>query len=204
MENPVKNLFKYFQKEPGHALTFGYVLLIFIGLIFDYFYYKGFNINVIQFVELDDLLLAPVQDIRVLICVFVFGIIMFLLIEFDIWWSVKHPDNYKKWYRFSYFKDPFSENGKRYRFFLFIFGFIAYIMMGASTYSNLKAKKVKQGKEDKIQITFNNPSIDSVYIKNKPLFFVGKTKSFVFVYDSTIKKTSILNVSEIQKIEFEK
>jgi hypothetical protein len=201
--NPIKDLIKYFQKEPGHALTFGYLLLIFIGLIFDFYFYRGFNINVIQFVELDDLLLAPIQDVLVLATIFLFSFILYLIIEFDIWWSIKYPENYRKWYKYSMYRNPFSENAKRQRYFMFCIGFIAYIFFGATFYGKIKAKKVKKGEADKIHFSINNPTRDSLFNQNKSLFFIGKTKSFVFVFDTILKKTSILNIGEIQKIEFE-
>ena len=33
MENPIKNLIKYFQKEPGHALTFGNTPSVFFTIL---------------------------------------------------------------------------------------------------------------------------------------------------------------------------
>jgi hypothetical protein len=81
MENPIKRLFNYLQKEPGQALTFGYILLITIGLIFDYFYYASFKMNVLLFVELDDLLLAPIQDIGVLLAVLPFAYLLMDLLN---------------------------------------------------------------------------------------------------------------------------
>jgi hypothetical protein len=204
MENPVKNLIKYFQKEPGHALTFGYIMLIVIGLLFDFSYYYALKINVIQFVELDDLLLAPIQDVWVLITVFGFCLFVYGIIEWDIWWRKNNPESYIKWNKWSGNKDPFSEKAIRRRSFLFPVLFIFYIILGANSYGVLKAKRVKKGQADKVHLTTKDVATDSLNNKNKPVFFIGKTKSFVFVYDTATKQTSIINIGEIQKIEFEK
>jgi hypothetical protein len=204
MENPVKNLIKYFQKEPGHALTFGYIMLIAIGLLFDFSYYNILKINVIQFVELDDLLLTPIQDIWILVTVFGFCLFVYGIIEWDIWWRKTNPESYLKWNTWSGNKDPFSEKAIRRRSFLFPLMFIAYIILGANTYGVLKAKRVKKGLADKVHLTIKDMLTDSIANKNRPVFFVGKTKSFVFVYDTATKTTSIINIGEIQKIEFEK
>jgi hypothetical protein len=204
MENPVKNLIKYFQKEPGHALTFGYIMLIVIGLLFDFSYYYALKINVIQFVELDDLLLAPIQDVWILITVFGFCLFVYGIIEWDIWWRKNNPESYIKWNKWSGNKDPFSEKAIRRRSFLFPVLFIFYIILGANSYGVLKAKRVKKGQADKVHLTTKDVATDSLNNKNKPVFFIGKTKSFVFVYDTATKQTSIINIGEIQKIEFEK
>lgn len=204
MENPIKNLIKYFQKEPGHALTFGYIMLIVIGLLFDFSYYNALKINVIQFVELDDLLLAPIQDALVLMTVFGFCLFLYGLIEWDIWWRKKNPESYKKWSKWGGTNDPFSEKAMRTRSILFSVMFIPYIILGALNYGLFKAKKVKKGNADKVHLTIKDMPVDSVANKKKPVFFVGKTKSFVFVYDTATKQTSIINIGEIQKIEFEK
>jgi hypothetical protein len=204
MDNPIKNLIKYFQKEPGHALTFGYLLLIAIGLIFDFSYYDALKINVIQFVELDDLLLAPIQDVWVLITVFGFCLLLYGIIECDVWWRKKNPASYLKWNTWSGNKDPFSEKAIRRRSILYPLMFIFYIIMGANAYGTLKAKRVKKGQADKVHLTIKDMPTDSAAIRNKPVFFVGKTKSFVFVYDTATKTTSIINIGEIQRIEFEK
>jgi hypothetical protein len=204
MDNPIKNLIKYFQKEPGHALTFGYIMLIAIGLFFDFSYYYALKINVIQFVELDDLLLAPIQDVWVLITVFAFCLFVYGIIEWDIWWRKKNPESYLKWNTWSGNKDPFSEKAMRRRSFLFPLMFIFYIVLGANTYGVLKAKRLKKGQADKVHLTIKDMPKDSLANKNEPVFFIGKTKSFVFVYDTAKKQTSIINIGEIQKIEFEK
>jgi hypothetical protein len=204
MENPIKNLITYFQKEPGHALTFGYITLIVIGMFFDYFYYVAFKINVIQFAELDDLLLAPIQDIRVLLTVFLFCLIAYIIIEWDIWWRKKYPESYVKWSKWGGLKDPFSEKSLRRAYSGFVTIFILYIILGSISYGSIKAKKVKKGQVDKIHLTMKDMPTDSVSNQHKPLFFIGKTKSFVFVYDTAAKKTTIINIGEIQKIEFEK
>lgn len=71
-------------------------------------------------------------------------------------------------------------------------------------YGVIKAKKGKKGNADKVRLTIKDMAVDSVANKNKPIFFIGKTKSFVFVYDTATKQTSIINIGEIQKIAFEK
>jgi hypothetical protein len=194
MDNPIKYLINYFRNEPGHALTFGYVMLIFIGLVFDFYYYIAFGINVVQFVELDDLLLAPIQDILVLFNVFIFCFLLYLIVEWDVWWRNKYPESYIIWSKYSWVKDPFSEKSQRNRINLFYFSFIFYIVLGSITYGKLKAKRVKKGKTDKIHITFNNPNIDSAYIKDKPIFYmILLQKKQVFLISKKFIRLSLKN-----------
>ena len=199
MENPIKRLFNYLQKEPAQALTFGYILLITIGLIFDYFYYAGFKLNVLLFVELDDLLLAPIQDIGVLLAVFAFCLFTYGLIELDIWWRANHPDTYRK---FSFSKDPFSKKSNNQRQKLFILMFVLYAFNGALYYGTWQGKRVKNGASKKIVFDIKDTPKDTT--KTNPIFFIGKTKSYFFVYDTATQKTTIINAGEVKQFNFVK
>jgi hypothetical protein len=200
MENPIKRLFNYLQKEPAQVLTFGYVLLITIGLIFDFFYYSSFNkLNVLLFVELDDLLLAPIQDIGVLLAVFVFCLFTYGIIELDIWWRAKYPDTYRK---FSFYKDPFSKKNNNRRQKLFILMFVLYVFNGATYYGFWQASKVKKGEVKKIVFDIKDTPKDTT--KTNPIFFIGKTKSYFFVYDTATKKTTVINAGEVKQFSFVK
>ena len=199
MENPIKGLFKYFQREPSHALTFGYLMLIVMGLLFDFFYYKMFKINVLLFVELDDLLLAPIQDIGIVLSVFGFCLFVYLLIEWDIRWRTNQPDLYRK---FNFQKDPFSPAAEKRRQSSFKFLFVMYIFLAPSTYAIYQADKVKDGRVKRIHITMKNNAPDT--LKTQDPFFIGKTTSYFFVYDTAQKKTTIINADEVRSINFEK
>jgi hypothetical protein len=199
MENPIKRLFNYLQKEPGHALTFGYLLLIIIGLIFDFGYYSSFKLNVILFVELEDLLLAPIQDIGVLLAVLLFCSFSYGLIELDIWWRAKYPETYRK---FSFYKDPFSKKNNNRRQQLFLLLFVLYIFNGAMYYGIWQAKRVKKGDVKKIVLDMKDTPKDT--LKTNPVFFIGKTKSYFFVYDTANKKATIISADEIKQLRFEK
>ena len=199
MENPIKGLFKYFQREPSHALTFGYLMLIVMGLLFDFFYYKIFKINVLLFVELDDLLLAPIQDIGIVLSVFGFCLFVYLIIEWDIRWRANQPDLYRK---FSFQKDPFSPTAEKTRKSSFKFLFVMYIFLAASCYAIYQADKVKDGHVKRIHITMKDVTPDSM--QTQAPFFIGKTTSYFFVYDTAQKKTTIINADEVRSINFEK
>lgn len=198
MDNPIKGLFKYFQREPSHALTFGYLMLIVMGLLFDFFYYKIFKINVLLFVELDDLLLAPIQDIGIVLSVFVFCLFVYLIIEWDIRWRTNQPELYRK---FSFQKDPFSPASNKQRQTSFKVLPVMYVFLAASTYAVYQAGKVKDGRVKRIHITMKDAPPDS--LKTQAPFFIGKTTSYFFVYDTAQKKTTIINAGEVRSINFE-
>ena len=200
MENPIKKLYKYFQQEPGQALTFGYVLLISIGTLFSFTYYRIFKINVLQFAELDDLLLAPIQDMGVLLTVFAFCVFVYYLIELNIWWRATYPNSYR---RFSFMKDPFSEVNTKKLQSASVLLFPIYILNAALFYGIWQAKIVKRGESKKIVLEMKS-TISADSTKAKPLFFIGKTKAYYFVYDTALKKTTIINADEVRKVSFEK
>jgi hypothetical protein len=78
--------------------------------------------------------------------------------------------------------------------------FVIYIFNGAAYYGMWQGKKVKNGDAKKIVFDIKDAPKDST--KTNPMFFIGKTKSYFFVYDTATQKTTIINAGEVKQFSF--
>ncbi len=184
-ENIIKKVFK----EPQTILSLAYVLAIGIGMLFNYQKYIHFRINIFNYSDVFDFLIAPFADIKILLFSFTSIAILSLLIFGDIYWKQNYPDSYsranfgldkKKWF-----------NSTRYM--TFVLGFLVYLSIAANIYGEY-ALKIIQHKEP-ISIEF----IDNETTTGK---LIGKTKDTIFLLNAekveAIPITSIVKSIEIK------
>lgn len=77
-------------------LSASYALLIMLGGMFDYFYYKKFGIDILSYSSILDLLVEPFR--KPIIMIFFIGtlILVYSIHRFDIYWQNRFPHSYKK------------------------------------------------------------------------------------------------------------
>ncbi len=87
---------KMIRDHPSLLLTLVYLLVSAIGIIYSYFFYREFGINIVKFVDLSDFLLASIQE-PISIAIFC-GISLATLVMYlpDFWVREKFP-GYGKW-----------------------------------------------------------------------------------------------------------
>ncbi len=194
--NPFKKAQRFFEKDLSFSLTLCYISLIAIGMIFDMVLYAFFKINIANYSDISDFLLAPFRDLKIL--VFTIGTVLILhwITELDIWLEKKHP----KWHKMFYygfdkekFQKSFSGNGMYAILFVYIF-------MAAFFYSFIEIKKIKNQTYSNTIIT----SKDYKYAPNDTLIYIGKTNTFIFMYKKNDKSTLILPVGDVLSIEVKK
>jgi hypothetical protein len=50
------------RDHPSLLLTLAYLLVSAIGVVYSFFFYREFGINIVKFVDLSDFLLASIQE----------------------------------------------------------------------------------------------------------------------------------------------
>ena len=77
-------------------ITLGYLTVVIIGMMFDYDYYKRFNINIFEYADVLDFLLAPVKSITLMLFAFTTVILVLIFFRLDKLWLAKFPKTYKR------------------------------------------------------------------------------------------------------------
>ena len=187
---------KFLQKDISLSLTLSYVALVAIGITFNSAYYICFRINIIQYSDISDFLLAPFRDPFILI--FTIGTIVFLHYNniFDNWLEEKHPKIHQRLY-IGLDKEKFQQ---WYASKGMVFVIVLYVYFVALLYGIFQSNKVKKGESDYICVIMK----DNHFEPTDTLYFVGKNNGFTFLYNKNKKQTNIIPMSDVLRIEVDK
>ncbi len=186
-EGLIKDKYESIFKELQGIISVFYILAVAIGMLFTYQKYSEFGINIFDYADIFEFLVAPFSDIIILFFTIGSCILVYLVLKLDTWLMKKHPKFYSKialgldkktWY------NPF-----RYLFSLFILFVI--LQSSAVFYGQLFAQKTK--KRFPIELRFVDNEI-------KKGMIIGNTKQVIFFLEG--KKVKVIPFTALVK-EFE-
>lgn len=190
-EGLIKDTYEMIIKEIQTLITIAYLLMIGIGMLFKYKAYSVFGINIFEYADVFDFLIAPFQDIFIVLAASLAMIVPFVVISFDILFKNRFPNGYSK-FNFGWDKKPWYN---KLRGILFAFLIFYFIFEAASGYAGF-AERVIYAKEE---ITLKYA--DNEIIQGK---MIGKTNDVVFLYmkGGTVKAIPIPSL--VKEIEIRK
>mgnify|MGYP005991870409 CR=1 FL=1 len=167
-----------------------YAAMVAIGMLFEYHRYKAFGINIFQYADIFDFLIAPFKDFNIIgaLLLIVFSLSLGHLLDrfMKRWPKFYHIANFgitkKPWYN-NYVKATFA------------FFFISLLFFASD----------KLAKNNYQQVVLNKEEVQILYADNEVIKgnLIGKTKEVVFLFIKG-KITIIPSTSFIKKIEFVK
>lgn len=167
-EGLIKNTYEAVIKEIQTILALSYVLAVGIGMLFSYQKFSEFGINIFDYADVLDFLVAPFSDLRIFLFTVVSLAMTYLFLRLDLAWRKKFPKLYSKmsfgwdkkaWYQFL-------------RYFSFTLLFIFYLYMAADRYGAISREQVMG--EGLTSIRYSDNEIK----KGK---MIGKTKDVIFL-----------------------
>jgi len=176
-----KLLKEMFRDHPTLVFTLCYFLVTLIGVIYSYFFYHEFGINIVKFVDLSDFLLASIQEPVSLVIFLVIGVIVVVLYLFDFWIRKRFP-GYGRWMQnkaAARYTDPIS----------FVLVIAVFVFFWVRNYAIYNADEVKAGIIDEYKIQFANASEQAA---ERSLALLGNTSRFSYFYD--VQNTEVLVV----------
>ena len=166
-----------------------YLLMVITGMLFKNFKYQEFGINIFNYADIFDFLIAPFEDIRIMVFTIVAMIIpTFIMFIDDL--AVKYPEKYGKiglmWKR----GKPMSNRAKNV---LFITFYLMFIVIASKIYGQYNYGKAQ-----------SLPQVTLHFTDNKVMQgqLLGKTKEVLFIIDQQNVKVIPFTVS-VQRMEFE-
>ncbi len=186
-EGLIKDKYESIFRELQGIISVFYIFAVAIGMLFTYQKYSEFGINIFDYADIFEFLVAPFSEVTIFLftigsCILVYGLYRFdLLIE----------EKYTKVYT----KLVFSLNKKSYynlyRYLSFLFLFIYYLYSLAGHYGKIAAEKTKS--QTPIALRF----MDN---ETKKGILIGKTKEVIFLLEN--KKVIAIPFNALVK-EFE-
>ncbi len=189
-EGLIKDAYETVIKEIQTILTISYILALGIGMLFTFQKYSEFGINVFDYADVFDFMVAPFSDFKILLFTVISLAISYSLLRLDLFLKRKLPKSYSKmsfgwdkkiWYNF-------------FRYFSFAILFIYYLFISANKYGEISKEQILN--QTSIQIRFSDNEIK----KGK---MIGKTKDVIFLLTGekveAIPITSLVKEIEIIK-----
>lgn len=167
-EGIIKDAYEAIIKELQTVLTLFYVLAVGVGMLFNYQKYSEFEINIFDYSDVFDFLIAPFSDFNIILFLIISIGFVFLIFGLDTFWKRKHLKSYsilnfgidkKKWF-------------KSFRYIGFMITFIFYIYSSADFYGRFIKKNIQN--QAPISIRFADNEI-------KTGILIGKTKEIIFL-----------------------
>lgn len=106
-EGLIKDYYELIFREIQGVLSACYVLMVGLGMLFNYFRFSHWEINIFEYAGILDFLIAPFEDIRIMITAVVAVLLPYCFYRLDRWWSHRFPRSYhilsmglskKSWY----------------------------------------------------------------------------------------------------------
>jgi hypothetical protein len=169
------------RNHPSLLLTLAYLLISAIGVIYSFFFYREFGINIVKFVDLSDFLLASIQE-PISIVIF-FGISFFTLAAYllDLWSRKKFP-GYRRW--------MINKGAAKYTDPVLPILFILYfVFVLVSDYAIGNANAIKVGDIDEYTVRFSELSPQT---PESSLALIGSTSRFSYFYNLENKQALVV------------
>ncbi|MEJ7644967.1 MAG: hypothetical protein WKF87_10250 [Chryseolinea sp.] len=155
-------------KEIQTITTVCYILAVGIGMLFNFKKYDEFGINIFDYADVLDFLIAPFADVIIVIFTTISVLMAYLLFSLDVYLEKKYPASYarmslgmhrKTWYAL-------------YRYVCTAAFCISYLYIFAGMYGRLKMKRINQQPEISLKFADNETARGIV---------IGKTKDILFL-----------------------
>lgn len=165
LQNTYNRLLKDFQT----ILSIAYLFAVGIGMIFNYRKYSNFNINIFDYADITDFLIAPFADYRIFLFTFISVLILGTIYKLDSYIKENHPKIYKI-YSFQYYTSWFSSIYYNGISVLLIIPF--YIWLAAGVYGKFSQRKII--KEEPLSFLYSDNTEEQAKL-------IGKTKTVLFL-----------------------
>ena len=167
-EGIIKNTYELLLKEFQTITTIFYILTVGIGMLFNYKKFAEFGINIFDYADVFDFLIAPFSDYRIVVFALLSMVVPYFLYILDDYYKKNHAESYKKM-NTGFGEKIWYQNLMK---FSYIFLIIFYVYVSAKIYG--KVVKVQIVKQSPIEIRFSDNEI-------KKGIMIGKTKEVIFL-----------------------
>lgn len=188
------NLFRIYAKEhPTLLLSICYFIVTIIGVVYSFFFYAEFGIEILKFADLSDFLLASILE-PLSIIIFIFWLFFYLIsFKLDIWMRNK----YKGYGRFveRAMKPKYSDP------ILITLSISVITVLFVKNLAIENTEIIKSGDNDKYVVVLPNSNDEQT------VALLGTSSRFSYFYDVASKEAIVLPVESIaymKKISTEK
>jgi len=178
-------LHSIFREHPALLVSAFYVAASIIGMFYSWAYLRHFDINVFNYAQLSDFLLASLKEPYTWALVFLAAFLVFIDNASSRRIERRGPSKWLGWY-----------GSSRYRL-VNNFAAISMVLIFIFAYAHSQARHTKAGDFKTVDVTF----AESGAVKSSGL--LGTTGQFVFLYDAKDERVDIHPIESIHSISFQ-
>ena len=165
------------------VLSVSYLAAVGIGMLFNYKKYAAFGINIFEYADVLDFLIAPFSD-RIIILFTLFSVICaYGIFKLDVRSEQKYPKFYAKasfgMYKYSWYGT--------FRMISAVFVFVIYLYLSSDLYGVLKMRQLKKAREMSITLADNDVLTGLVIGKTKEVLFMMNNDKVTAIPISSLK-----------------
>lgn len=184
-----KEKYKQIIAEIPHFLPICYLIMVFIGMVFNYFKFLFFEVNIFQYATVFDFLISPFEDPNIMWFMLLSSIIPLICIATDIYWKKHFPISYVKWNTMGISNKALYEIYRKTAYFLLC---IVYIILFAYYYG-LYTRNQTENQTDITVIYNDNEVISGKQIGKvgNTLFLLNESEVMVIPMESFVKRVTM-------------
>jgi hypothetical protein len=174
-----------FREHPALLVSVFYVAAAFVGMFYSWVYLRVFGINVFNYAQLSDFLLASLKEPFTWALVGLSVILMMLDNASSRRAERKNLNKFFRWY-----------GSPRYRF-VNNFAAITMVLIFIFSYASNQARHTREGEAKQVDVTFADGGASQTSA------LLGTTGQFVFLYDVGADRVVIHPIESIHSISFQ-
>jgi hypothetical protein len=178
-------LFTVFREHPALIASGLYVLASFVGMFWSWAYLRQFRINVFNYAQISDFLLASLKEPFTWVLV----VLAFAMVQADNAYSRRVGRRARtKWFRW------YGTSGYR---MINNIGAIALVGVFIFVYATLEAEDTRDGEGESVDVIFEEGGTA------RTATLLGTTSQFVFLYDVATERVDIHPFESVHSISFQ-
>jgi hypothetical protein len=201
------HIFRTLRREPALAITLAYLFVAMAGIFYNYTFYRKFEIPVLTLSQASDFLVAGIQQPMALLLVLSTLPIVWLIDLFNVYTRRRRTVK-----REALLRTGIDSTIKRLRLFtlrtpprwftvaMYAFAIVGYGWTFVQLYADHRADEVELGDAPSVTVWLTGNS-EPLVSKSNGWTYLGAVSSYVFVYDHDARRSQILPVNSVARIE---
>ncbi|WMS88010.1 hypothetical protein [Pleionea litopenaei] len=191
--------------HPGLILSSTYFIWALIGLTYLVMYYSHFNISILKYLEVTDILIAGLQEPKVSIAVFGALAVIIAIVKAAMWstrYQQEKGKNFSPWMRVVFFVFFYVPKNRTALRLSLLVSLILYFAVFLELLLADEVNQIKSSANNFVQVKQEQQWIrgqcEASQIASWKL--LGTTTKFVFLYNVDCDSTQVLPIESIQSI----
>lgn len=182
----------------GLALTLGYLFLTALGMFHRALVFLLFRINVFDYAEPSDFLLAALRDpFIILVCIAPIPVVW---LYFRLTYALQQRAKPGSW---MFGNEKRRALSNKYRRPLYILTVLLWALAASLHYATKVAKDLRAGTGRRVRLELITPPPGAAP-DTAPLLLLGTTHQYVFLYDAGKQVTTVVPVNNVSRIRIER